>query len=440
MNRAITFAIACALGAPAVAAAQDLTSQPEPARMYRGLFEGTRPLEGTGQKLVLELKVYEGHQDEGPTSGSDATLQRSLPLNDWFEGITGGPIYVRRGDQLSFGGQGMFTIRHYHETGDVTPINELGVGWVEMEPTDKTIIRVHEFVRYSPYYLHSGLGNFSGGELNDLSVDLNEPIGDRPTTTFATNAEVTQHLGHRWDLTGYVTMRSTNVENDPALDLTQRQAHVRLSHAISNHLRAHFGYGVHTVQYQSGLSVLNSQDLDIGVDYTRSLSLTRKTYFNFMTGSTAMRRVGNYSFHLIGDVGLTRELGRSWMANVTYRRRLTATEIVAEPLFLDFISATVSGYASRRLDVSGVIRYTLRGANAATTPRVEPSANDYNEGLGNVQMRYAFTRHAGLYAQYLFYDYRVGSALTVVGPQSPSWRSSGIRVGVTLWAPIMGRQ
>jgi hypothetical protein len=432
--------VACALGHSTVAAAQDPATQAEPARMYRGLFEGTRPIEGTGQKLVMELKVYEGHQDEGPTDGSAATLQRSLPLNDSFEGITGGPIYARRGDSLSFGGQGLFTVRHYHETGDTVPINELAYGWLDASPTSSTVIRLHQFVRYSPYYLHSGLGNFSGGELNDLSTELNEPIGDRPTTTLASNAEIVQHLGRKWDLSGYFTYRTTFVENNEDLDLTQHQAHVRLHRAITNHLGAHFGYGYHTVRYQSGLNVLDSQDLDIGLDYTRTLSLTRKTYFNFMTGSTAMRRVGKDSFHIIGDVGLTREIGRSWIANVAYRKRLTATEIVAQPLDIDFISATVSGYASRRLDVSGIIRYTLRGQNAALNPVVEPTSSDYNEALGNAQVRYAFTRHLGLYGQYLFYDYRVGSSLTVVGNTATTWRSNGFRIGLTWWAPIIGRQ
>jgi len=158
-----------------------------------------------------------------------------------------------------------------------------------------------------------------------------------------------------------------------------------------------------------------------------------------MTGSTAMRRVGRDAVHVIGDVGLTREIGRSWIANVAYRKRLTASELVAQPLSLDFISATVSGYASRRVDVSGVVRYTLRGSNAAASPLVAPTSSDYNESLGNAQIRYAFTRHSGMYAQYLFYDYRVGSSLTVVGPTASSWRSSGFRIGLTLWAPIAGR-
>ena len=71
-------------------------------------------------------------------------------------------------------------------------------------------------------------------------------------------------------------------------------------------------------------------DIDVGVDYARPLSLTRRTTLDFGTGSSVVtmptldlgQEAGatETQVRFVGDVGVTHEMGRTWRLRLGYNR------------------------------------------------------------------------------------------------------------------------
>ena len=91
-------------------------------------------------------------------------------------------------------------------------------------------------------------------------------------------------------------------------------------------------------------------DIDVGLDYRRALSLTRRTSIGFSTGSTIVTvpvegsTNGQLQYRVVGDVGLQHEIGRTWLARLAYNRGVGFAEAFNQPVFADGVNLSVSGF------------------------------------------------------------------------------------------------
>src|SRR5262249_1136996 len=139
------------------------------------------------------------------------------------------------------------------------------------------------------------------------------------------NTSITQKLSERASLVFDANLGYEHFTG-PYPDLRTQGAGGHLLYSLSRSLRLRVGYGLKRGQFL-GSPAISEQDVDIGLDYTRPLSRTRKTTMTFtlspaitngtlVTGAIDLRR----QYKLIGDAGIVHQIGRTWNVSANYRR------------------------------------------------------------------------------------------------------------------------
>jgi opacity protein-like surface antigen len=207
----------------------------------------------------------------------------------------------------------------------------------------------------------------------------------------------------------------------------------RLTYNIGRGLGARVGYGYGESISKGGRAGVPLHNLDLGVDFNRSLSFSRRTTLSFSTGSSAVTVDGDTQFGLIGSAALVREIGRTWSASLQYGRTVQIVETWQQPLFVDGLSVEFGGLMTRRLQFYSSVRGSLGHVGLGTSDnRVETYSGA--AGLG-----YAFNRSLKVSADYLYYRYDMGRAAAVLPQAFSQLNQQSARVTLSVWAPILTR-
>jgi hypothetical protein len=196
---------------------------------------------------------------------------------------------------------------------------------------------------------------------------------------------------------------------------------------------------------QTGFGKSNEHGFDAGVTTSHPLSATRRATFSFSLGSSAAGVPDNLVtgivdthlstvYRVSADVTAGYQFNRTWQTTASYRRGLDYVPSLTAPVFADSVSALLSGLFTSRVD------FALNGgySNGKSALR---SASTYVTYTGDVRLRYALTRHWAVFTEYLyyFYDFSEASVLLLPPGTSPRLQRNGVRAGLTLWAPVLGR-
>jgi hypothetical protein len=180
--------------------------------------------------------------------------------------------------------------------------------------------------------------------------------------------------------------------------------------------------------------------VDVGVDWTRPLSATRRiTASGQIGGTTAVvpltigdvvvdRRADRFTGQLSFGYGFR----RSWQTRASYRRGLEYIAGLNQPVFSDSITASVEGSIARRLDATVTAAYAS-GDSASKLDR--QIVDTYS---GSTRLRFAVTRSFAAFAEYVYYDYAIRGAVLAPGIPRQLTRNS-VRAGLTLSVRPFGR-
>jgi hypothetical protein len=210
----------------------------------------------------------------------------------------------------------------------------------------------------------------------------------------------------------------------------------RLTHDLGRGLNAHAGYGYSDARYRQDDRYVN-HNIDLGVDYNRSLSFSgRRTTLSFGTGTSASRsgsveRRGSFRFRATGSAQLSHEIGRTWDASLAYDRGLRFSETWTEPLFTDTVTARVGGLVNRRSQIHVTAR-ALRGNGYSGG-----GAKSYSAVAG---LTVAITRYVNTGLTYMYYQHQFASELSLAAGFPRSYEGQSIRASVTVWAPLFQRE
>jgi hypothetical protein len=102
-------------------------------------------------------------------------------------------------------------------------------------------------------------------------------------------------------------------------EYNMHRAGARLTQQISRGLSFRMGYGYSEASYGDD-NLYAHHVIDVGLNFNRALSLSRRTSVSFATGTSASRsdREGSLRFHLNGAARLSHEIGRTWGAGLSY--------------------------------------------------------------------------------------------------------------------------
>ena len=179
------------------------------------------------------------------------------------------------------------------------------------------------------------------------------------------------------------------------------------------------------------------QKLNIGIDYRKPLSRSRRSYLRFTTGSTVSQQVAGISdpaegrhIRAIGSALLVHQMGRTWNARAQYRREAGYLEGFAQPVFSDSANVAVGGLITRRLDLSLNANY-ITGTSA-----VRRNSARFDSYSASARLRRALHRSLAVYVEYLFYHYNFHEVADRPFGLPREFSRNGVRVGLSLWLPL----
>ena len=184
-----------------------------------------------------------------------------------------------------------------------------------------------------------------------------------------------------------------------------------------------------------GLGLYVVHHLNIGGDYAKPLSASRRAFIAFSGGSAAVESRDNLRLNAIGNVDFWYEFKQSWIGAVRYHRGITFIDEVVDPLMSDAVSGEIAGLLSPRLDFNTSATFS-RGIVGFR------SGASYQMYGARSQLRYALSRIMALYGEYLLFHYEFPPTILITGGLPPSTSRQAVRIGLTVSTKLvdMGRR
>jgi hypothetical protein len=255
---------------------------------------------------------------------------------------------------------------------------------------------------------------------------------------------MTRALGRRDSLSLTYDRRQTRFSDDN-LDLLSQRIGAIVSHRFTQDLSLHTGYGYRTANNViPGLANIRYHELDLGVDYTRALSLSRRTTIAFGTGSAILPR-DQYSltpgetvarpassFVVNGRATLMRRMGRTWQAAVDGSRGVQVLEGFVQPLIVNTLAANVGGNLSRRTSFSSAAGFTSGTVGVGGGP-----GTNYQMWNVSVAFQRAISRRWAFDTHYTYFENRYGKAVLLPTGVLNEFQRQTLRIGLTWRTPIL---
>ena len=426
---------------PAQASAQLVgNDSPEMRRPYRGLF-GSSADSQAPQSLVFNASLYGAYDDDiTGGEGSRPTTDPSQRISGYYAGAQSSLGYTRTSDAYNMGLNLGAQYRYYPDQSYGAPSYHESFN-MGTDLWEHARVSVNQGFAYTPNYRVNLFPAIDGSDNPDAgAADPDLDLYQQTAYRHAAAVSFSQSIKRRSEFNAGVRFRYVDFIEDGTEDFRSNAFSVGFRQRMTSHATLRLGYGRHTSEG------VNSDDLDsthvvhnidAGVDYSRAISLSRRTMFSFSTGSALQvaERIDETSdprtlFHFIGGAHLVHELGRTWTANAAYRRSLNLREDFDQPVLTDAVTGTIGGLVTRRLTLS----FAVGWVNAHGT--VDKRAA-YQALTASTQAQYALNRSLAVFARYFYYDYEFTDVASLDPGLPPSAQRNGVRVGITTTIPLI---
>lgn len=328
------------------------------ARQPRPLFGGG--VGNLGQALGVNASIGQGLF----RTNIDADEERRR-RDSQVTTLSGGLTYSLEGARAGMSASVASAGQYYAELTDELLSNHGAAVGAWLQITRRTNLSVNEAVSYQPAYQGAlqSLLDPRGGFLVELANDI--PASEEYRLSYATSVSLSHELSRRTSLAADYTRRDLSFSERDGSQVTET-AGGRLQHRISEGLGARVGYRYSTSRISDFDLDQPAQDLhtiDAGVDFSKALSLSRRTTVAFSTGSTFIETNDQFHFFLTGDVSLDHRMGRTWGADLSVGRHVNFFDGLLEPVVTNRANAGVSGQPTRRMSM-GVSASAVQGQNA----------------------------------------------------------------------------
>lgn len=440
MTARLCLAAACAVLLTSVpAAAQDS----RPGRPYRGLFG---PQErNAAQVLSVDGQIGMGYEtgvlvEERSRDGNFGNVS-FFQTEDTFNMFAGGISYVDHADRRDFSVALQSAARNYSRFATVSSHQATAALTVRLGR--RTALSGFGSAAYQPWgaiVYSPALSDPAFGQV--VAPTRQIPVLNGSYRTYASGASVAQQVSRRSTVTASY---SRDVADFSGLggDYRHQEASLRYAHGITRNLGWHAGYSYSEARFSEQPTAYRGRGLDLGVDYNRSLSLTRRTQFGFTTGFTAIDSTvalpagfEGTQYSATGAAWLNREIGRTWDAVVSYNRNVAFFESLRAPYFYDGVSVGVSGLISRRVGLRAAAGATYGDVGLTTGSR---ETNRFVTGVADTSLTFALSRYTAIAAQYAFYVYSLDNANAFWTSYAPEMTRHVVLLSLRAWAPIVER-
>jgi hypothetical protein len=308
---------------------------------------------------------------------------------------------------------------------------EILTAGVSYSPTSSTGVALGLTYKNVPDVMTS---DFFDGALDEV-IPLNQNLGltFERYNRIGTSFDVSQRLTQRGQIAAGVSY---------AHGMTKTKAWTILLYTGSASYNISKGFGVY-VEYKDGGQrdetpgkppVMDRHPrMSFGIDYSKPLSLSRRTTLAYSTGTAAVydRKLDAYKYELVGSIKLDREIGRTWLASVGYSRDVRYIEFVNEPLLGNYVTAGLEGSFSRRVQFGSNF-----GGSSGHLGLSKEDITKTDMYFGAVKLSVALTRMLSLTTDYGYYTYTLPSHQLLDLPAGPG-RYQVLRTYLQVWVPLL---
>jgi hypothetical protein len=419
-----------ALLVPASAAAQQL-----PPGSQRPLFGERNPGEDV---LLLTLTTSVSSQERQEASELDGF---DVPNRDsrFYGDVNGAMAYNPRLDgPIKVSLNAASAVRRY-ETGDEFMVLGHSAGArIQWAATRRTAISAHSTFTYLPSYSlrWALLGDpaalvTEAGTLPPGAVDFS--LGKRLSYNTGGGTSVTQTLTRRLSVTASYTDHLQRYSNEAYRSQRQREGHGRFNYAFAKGMSLRLGYGRRMLNTEgpTGARLTAIDDIDIGIDMARALSLTRTTTVSFTSGTFMLEQEGRREANLMGGLSVQQQIGRTGVLAFQAYRRAELQDGFVEPVLSNGASLVGAYQPTQRV-------FFNVSANAAKGRTLERAgATEIEIYSGFARLGYAFSARGQVFGQYLVSNHDIGGDVQMIGLFPRHQLRHTARVGVTWSLPLL---
>jgi hypothetical protein len=411
---------------PSPAAAQD-------RRPSRALFQS-----GAGtfeQELTASGAAGAGYDTNSRLNAVEAGIQVPTggPTESSYSILSGGLNYAVSTRDFGLGLNGNSSRRDYYaSSNDALSTHNAGIG-ISFTPSSRTRFGANQTVTYQPFSLYSLFPQAEPPPLGEATVPpVDYYLAGQSYLSYGTSATFSRQLSRRATLS--LQYDRTYSDMPTTANYLSQTGSVRFTRTFTKGLGLRLGYGYTGASYDNSEGRHAYHSIDSGVDYNRTLSLSRRTTFSFSTGGSVV--VGGDStshFVVIGNAALHHEIGRTWNFTAGYDRNVQFLELSSQPIQYQTLSAQLRGLLSRRFSLS--TGFGATGGNAVGGS----SRSGFGDLYSSSNFATALNRYLNLNVNYSLHWYSYGSGFTLSDGITSNTRRQTLSATIGAWAPLVQR-
>jgi hypothetical protein len=424
--------------------ASPVSAQTGSPRPYRSIFGGATTNPSLHHDLNMTVSLVGGYDDNllAQGQGLGAEPSGTAPLAGVFASVAPVISYAWTSKSVQLNAVGSFNLRYYpdgHQFLDSAQTGAFGIA----AGSDRTRFSFNQSMSFSPSYFFGLVPQFTDSALGYVvGGDSESAVSTEPVLVYDSAVDVSRRLTSRSTVSAIANFRYSDFSRVAnANDLQSYGIGGRFLYSLSRHVALRMGYVYREGQYSYFADAQPQvvHDLDLGVEFRRPLSLSRRTHVDFNVGSSIVNapRIDPTSgdspeYRLVGGAGLNHDMGRTWRARVAYDRGVRFIEAIQQPVFSDAFNTALSGFINRRIDLSFTGGFSLGEAGTVTSTQ-----NRVRTYTVSARARMAVNTSLALFSDYTYYNYDFGNRVILVDGVPRSLERNSVRVGLSAWLPIV---
>ena len=381
--------------------------------------------------LRLTLSTFGGYDTDVTGTATDADKAPSAPYGGGMVSLN----FQKRTEKVAFTTRGSSDYRYYRTDQPVSAVSYTVSSVFAADLTSRLNVSASTNAQYAPRFVFSllpaagDLGRDSAPPLSDYGVSMDS------TASYIVGATAALRVSRRSTLNLAVSGGEQKLLEDN-IDLRTKSYGGGYSYAMTRYARLRVGYTQQDSDYPSfgpfPARRYSHRSYDVGVDYSRPLSLSRRTTISFGSGSSAIDNGIETFYNITGTASLRHQMRRTWEANIVYARGLGVVAGFTEPFFADSVNATVRGNLTDRLALE------VTGGFANGNVGLGSRAEDYASLQANTRLEWVLHRERlGLYGNYYYYAYEFDPTTLLVASIPREMNRHGVRVGLIFRFPLL---
>jgi len=426
--------VACALLVCAAAPARAQVERRQ--RPQHGIFGGPEASPNSPQQLDISASFF-GAYDDDVTADTPGLQGTAAGLGGMYSGLTTGLSYNRRiGRRAAFNSSAGTSFRYYPDLKgqSLAPLGEqVGAGFtIGSEKNDRNRLSFGGDLGFAPYYA-LGLAPIASvpmdiGDLAPQPVD--SIVVRREALMYGTGVQFEHALSARSTVTLNYAYHVMDFHEESRRQ-TSQSGGVHYRHGLSKNVGVKIGYERADSNFGGTNDHVANHIIDAGLDFTRPLSLTRRTTLTFSIGPSLIEQNNVLQYRAVIDAAVSHEIGRTWAARATYHRGFGMVAGLNSMVYSDGAGAALEGLLTRRLDFAAMGSFSTGEFTMTGAP------NNYNTYQGSVRLRAALQQSTAVFVEYVAYRYQFDSRLGLPLGVPGSLVRQGVRTGLSLWLPLI---